>query len=119
MEQFSGHKPVNIEQDYYAGLFVLNLQSLIEKQCSTYVTEKSENRKYNYKINTNVSLAAMKHHIVKLFLCEDVTSTLIGLQKAFERNLEPLRPHRRCPRIRKSKRFKGKYQTFTNYKRAI
>jgi hypothetical protein len=33
MEQFSGHRVICIQQDYAAGLFVANLQSLIEKQC--------------------------------------------------------------------------------------
>ncbi|MGZ5192137.1 MAG: IS4 family transposase, partial [Flavisolibacter sp.] len=32
MEQFSGHRVICIQQDYAAGIFVANLQSLIEKQ---------------------------------------------------------------------------------------
>jgi hypothetical protein len=119
MEVFSGHKVICIEQDYTAGLFVANLQSLIEKQCERYVQQVSENRKLDYKINRNVSWAALKHKIVQLFLYEDPVTILLHLQKAFERNLEPLRPNRHYQRIRKAKRLNAKYQTFTNYKRAI
>ncbi|NEN23858.1 hypothetical protein G3O08_10130 [Cryomorpha ignava] len=37
MEQFSGHRALCIRQDYYAGLFTLNLQTLIENQCQSYL----------------------------------------------------------------------------------
>jgi hypothetical protein len=119
MEQFSGHRVICIQQDYAAGLFVANLQSLIEKQCEDYLLQVGQRCKYPYKINRNVSWASMKHTIVKLFLQNDPQQILLKLQKAFERNIEPIRPGREYTRIRKLKRFKGKYQTFTNYKRAI
>jgi hypothetical protein len=119
MEQFSGHRVICIQQDYAAGLFVANLQSLIEKQCEDYLHHVNERCKYQYKINRNVSWASMKHTIVKLFLKNEPELILITLQKAFERNIEPIRPGRQYPRIRKLRRLNGKYQTFTNYKRAI
>lgn len=119
MEQFSGHRVICIQQDYAAGLFVANLQSLIEKQCENYLQQINTQRKYCYRINRNVSWAWLKHNIVKLFLQNDPEGILLQLQKAFERNIEPIRPGRHNPRIRKAKRLNGKYQTFTNYKRAI
>lgn len=119
MEQFSGHRVICIQQDYAAGVFVANLQSLIEKQCEDYLQQVNQKCKYCYKINRNVSWASMKHSIVKLFLQNVPEEILLSLQKAFERNIEPIRPGRQYPRIRKLRRFKGKYQTFTNYKRAI
>ena len=57
MEIFSGHKVICIEQDYAAGLFVANLQSIIVKQCEEKVKEISVSRCYEYKINRNVSWA--------------------------------------------------------------
>jgi len=119
MEQFSGHRVICIQQDYAAGLFVANLQSLIEKQCESYLNQVNESRKHKYKINRNVSWASMKHTIVKLFLQNEPEQILLQLQKSFERNIEPVRPGRHNPRIKKTKRLNGKYQTFTNYKRAI
>ena len=119
MEIFSGHKVICIEQDYAATLFVGNLQSLVEKQSDVYLQALSEKRRHNYKINRNVSLAALKHKIVKLFLQQTSITILLQLQKAFERNVEPVRPNRQYKRTTKAKRVRGKYQTFTNYKRAI
>lgn len=119
MEQFSGHRVICIQQDYAAGLFVANLQSLIEKQCEGYLQKINGTRKHTYKINRNVSWASLKYAIVKLFLENNPKEILLGLQKAFERNIEPVRPGRQNPRIKKAKRLNGKYQTFTNYKRAV
>ena len=119
MEQFSGHRVICIQQDYAAGLFVANLQSLIEKQCKNYLQRINMKRKHHYRINRNVSWASLKHNIVKLFLQNEPEGILLQLQKAFERNIEPVRPGRHNPRIKKGKRLKGKYQTLTNYRRAI
>lgn len=119
MEQFSGHRVICIEQDYAAGIFVSNLQSLVEKQSGSYIKQISKSRKYNYKINKNVSWAYLKHNIIKLFLEEDSEKILKEMQRHFQRNIEPIRPGRQYERHRKAKRSKGKYQTLTNYKRAI
>lgn len=119
MEIFSGHKVICIKQDYGAGLFVANLQSLISKQCDVYVQQLSGKRRYDYKINRNVSWAALKDKIIKLFLQENCIAILLQLQKSFERNTEPVRPNRQYQRNRRAKKLSGKYQTLTNYRRAI
>ena len=119
MEQFSGHKVICIQQDYAATLFTANLQSLIKKQCEPYVQKISANRKHPCQINQNISWASLKHNIVKLFLENGPLNILLSLQKSFERHVEPIRPNRKFERIKKTKHLKGKYRTFTNYKRAV
>ena len=119
LEQFSGHRVICIQQDYAASLFVANLQSLIEKQCENNLHRINQKRKHRYRINRNVSWASLKNNIIQLFLAEEPEKILIQLQKAFERNIEPVRPGRQYRRSTKAKRLTGKYQTFTNYKRAI
>ncbi|MHB1179294.1 MAG: transposase, partial [Daejeonella sp.] len=119
MEQFSGHRVICIQQDYAAGLLVSNLQSLIEKQCQPYLERKNSTRKHQYKINKNISWAALKDKIVMLFLNDSPREILVQLQEGFERYIEPRRPGRHNPRNKKKKRLTGKYQTLTNYKRAI
>lgn len=119
LEQFSGHRLICIQQDYAASLFVANLQSLIEKQSEDNLQRINLNRKHRYRINRNVSWASLKHNIVLLFMSDEPGIILRNLQKAFERNIEPQRPGRQYRRKSKSRRLTGKYQTFTNYKRAI
>ena len=119
MEQFSGHRVICIMQDFAASILIANLQSLIEKQCKNKLTQINARRKLNYQINCNLSWAALKHNVVKLFLGFETEEILLHLQLAFERNIEPVRPGRKYPRLTKARRISGKYQTFTNYKRAI
>lgn len=119
IEEFSGQSVKSIEQDFYLSTFVLNLQSLLEKQCESQVEQKNTERVLNYKINKNVSIGSMKHRIVKLFTIENPEKVLIELQKIFLESLEPIRPGRSAPRTFKTIKRKGKYKTLNNYKRAI
>jgi hypothetical protein len=105
---------------FYATLFVANLQSLIENQSDDYLLSVSGHRKYRYRINRNISWAVLKNTLFKLFLEEDNPHLLLKhIQQLFEDCLEPVRPNRKAKRIRKTKRMNGKYQTFTDCKRAI
>ena len=116
--QFSGIRQICIEQDFAANLFLFNLQSLIEKQTEPYVETISKRRKYCYKVNKNSSWASLKNRVVNLFLYEDSRTILIELEKLFGNYLEPIRPGRKYPRIKK-RNPNVKYYTLTNYKRAI
>ncbi|GHT26820.1 hypothetical protein AGMMS4957_22230 [Bacteroidia bacterium] len=120
IENFSGIRPLCILQDFFANLFVYNLQSIIEKQSEPYLEAVSKKRNYHYKINKNVSFAMLKDRMVELFLeRKEPADILMELQALFEQNLEPVRPGRKYPRIKKVRKVNGKYITLTNYKRAI
>ena len=110
---------VCIEQDYAAAIFVGNLQSIIEKQCHQNVIEISDSRHYKYKINRNVSWGFLKERTLKLFI-EPKKSFIIlmELESLFTKHIEPVRPSRHVLRT-KPKRKRGKYQTFSNYRKAI
>jgi hypothetical protein len=116
--QFSGLRRICIEQDFAANLFLYNLQSLIEKQTEPYTEAVSRKRKYAYKVNKNISWASLQDRVVQLFLEDNSETVLRELEVLFERYLEPIRPNRRFPRIKK-RQPNGKFYTLTNYKRAI
>jgi hypothetical protein len=118
LRQFSGIRSICIEQDFAANLFLFNLQSLIAKQTESYVEAVNRKRKHTYKVNKNISWGSLKGRVVKLFMEEDSNKVLVELQKLFERYLEPVRPNRKYPRI-KRRMPTGKFYTITNYKRAI
>jgi hypothetical protein len=67
LAQFSGIRSICIEQDFVANLFLLNLQSLIEKQTEPYVKAVGKKRKYACQINKNISWASLKYRAVLLF----------------------------------------------------
>jgi hypothetical protein len=119
IESFSGIRKVCVEQDYFANLFVYNLQSIIEKQCEQAVAEVSKNRILNYQINKNLSWSFLKNKMIDLFLGEKPKQILLELQALFEQHLEPVRPNRSYPRTQRRINKNGKYHTLTNYKRAI
>ena len=83
-------------------------------QSDNYLKQISKKRKYDYKINKNLSWASLKFNIVRLFLNNNPKEILEELQKTFQQNLEPVRPDRQYQRQKKKKRTKGKYQTLTN-----
>lgn len=119
LESFSGQKVETILQDFYANIFIANLQSIISKQCEPKITEQTKHRKHKYKVNRNIAIGTMKHRIVKLFLYKKPREVLEELEEIFLRNIEPIRPNRKYKRVIRARRMKGKYQTLTNYKRAI
>lgn len=119
MEIFSGHRVVCIKQDYAAGVFVSNLQNIIEKPYEADVKIICAKRYYDYKINRNVGLGSLKNRIVKLLTSDSASIEILSeLRKLFIKSIEPVRPGRLFPR-KPPKRKRGKYQTFTNYRRAI
>lgn len=120
IENFSGIRQLCIEQDFFANIFVYNLQSILEKQCQQALEKVSSHRKYNYQINKNSSWAFLKNRMVDLFLKKDSREILLELQNLFEQSIEPIRPNRSYPRIHTEKnKYYGKYNTITNYKRAV
>lgn len=119
LEEFSGQKPISIEQDFYCTEFVLNLQTMIAMDCEEELKVISERRAHQYKINKNVSIGSMKYRIVELFCSQKPIEVYEKLKKLFLDSLEPVRPERSNPRNFKNIRRKGKYKTLNNYKRAI
>ena len=120
VECFSGISPISIEQDFYANIFVFNLQAVIEEGCEEYVQAVNRQRTIKYKINKNVCWSLMKGRVIDLFLhAEQAGYLLKELTSLFERYLEPDRPGRKFTRTKKSIKLLGKYVTFTNYKRAV
>lgn len=119
MEVFSGHTVEAIKQDFYAMIFTSNIHSLIIGECEEEIEHINQKRKHDYQVNRNVSLGLLKGTIVELFLFSLSEDVLDKLKKRFIKNLEPIRNDRKYKRNKKSGRLNKKYQTFTNYRRAI
>lgn len=116
LENFSSHTRNSIEQEFYASFVVANIHHLIAMQANESVKQKIKSRKYHYKINTSASLAIFKKKLVQLYYSRKLKDLLLHLQNVFEEFIEPIRPERKVPRIRRSKKRYGKHQTQTNYR---
>ena len=119
LEEFSGKSVKSIEQDFQIATFVLNLQSLLEKQCEVLLKRKNQGRELVYKVNKNISVGSMKYRIVKLFTEKNPRKILRELQQLFLQSIEPIRPGRSAPRDFRIIKRKGKHKTLNNYKRAV
>lgn len=119
LEAFSGQKVETILQDFYVTVFLSNLQEIISKPSQQMVDERTTKCKHAYQINRNVAIGLMKNRIIDIFLSKDPQNILIELQSLFSCYIQPVRPNRKAPRMKKLKRRSGKYKTLTNYKRAI
>lgn len=60
VEHFSGYSNQTIQQDFYAALFISNIQTLIVSELEGEINEKSS-KKYNYKVNCNLSYGFLKN----------------------------------------------------------
>ncbi|MDN3585256.1 hypothetical protein QWY86_01150 [Pedobacter aquatilis] len=119
LELLSGYKVNTILQDFHASIFVSNLQYILSIPAQIKSEKKHKNRIYSYQINRNIAIGNLKHCLITLFSRKDTKALIQKIEKLFARYIEPVRPDRQLLRIVKSKRTKGKYQTWTNYKRAI
>ena len=66
-EHFSGYSGHSILQDFYAALFVSNVQSLIVGEINEELAKESTVKKYQYKVNNNLSYGFLKGRIITLF----------------------------------------------------
>jgi len=115
VEEFSGLTEIAIRQDFYANAFINNLQSSIALDSKEEMDKENEGKKYEYKINRNLSLGFMKDRIVEI-LTSNNPRYYEELKTLFKMNPNPIRKGRKNPRKHQDKN-RRKY--FMNRKRAV
>lgn len=103
IENFTGVLPVCILQDFYAVVFLSNLVTYLELDCSKEikVINSSEELKYQYKVNTALAIATLKTNVVKLFMTKSkrqFNKIYNQIHKELLMCLTPIRPGRSNPR---------------------
>ena len=106
VEHFSGYSNQSILQDFKAALFVSNVQTLIISELEEELKDTNQGKKYDYKINTNISYGLLKNRVVTLFMNErpDGADIVEELKSLYRSHLVPIRPNR------KFERNPGKYR---------
>ena len=66
IENFTGLSTLSILQDYYANMFILNLQSIIARDVQSEIDEDKTESKHKYNVNKNLSLGYMKDRVVNI-----------------------------------------------------
>ncbi len=95
VEHFSGYSNQSILQDFFVALFISNVQTLIVAELAEEIQEKNLNRKYDYKVNNNLSYGFMKDRIISMFIKkQNIQGVVDELKELFKKNLVPVRPNR-------------------------
>ncbi|TXD80404.1 IS4 family transposase [Subsaximicrobium wynnwilliamsii] len=100
IEHFSGYSNQSILQDFKAALFVSNVQTLIVSELEEDLKESNRDKKYDYKVNTNISYGLLKDRVVTLFLDKKPTGIDIveELKTLYKSHLVPIRTNRKSER---------------------
>jgi hypothetical protein len=121
IENFTGYSETSIIQDFYCTLFLSNIQSLLVGEANEELANQGVNdKKYEYKVNTNLSIGFIKTKLIELFLQESNTeNVLIELEKLFIKYVIPIRPNRSFERDTLKYRKRKKPPITKNFKQAF
>lgn len=114
IENFTGLTPFSVEQDYYANMFIVNLQAIIARDAKLELDKENKTTKHQYKINKNLSLSFMKDRIIQI-LTSDNPKYLDELKELFKIEPVPIRKNRKFER----RPYKKKKKYFINKRRAV
>ncbi len=108
VESFTGKTPHAIYQEFYASLFLSNLQAIItrEKDVQDEINLKSRNRKYDYQENRTSALFYVKEKIVSLFTENYIEQIIKFIKNKIVQNILPIRPGRQYARKKSNYRLK-------------
>lgn len=115
VENFSGTSDQFIQQEFNCALYMSNLQSILTKEAQGEANEKYLNRKYEYRINSSLSLCFIRNKLVELFTNKKENEELMQeLKKLFVVNVIPVRPNRTFIRDPDKYRTRTKPKQFKN-----
>jgi hypothetical protein len=97
VENFTGLSTLSVLQDYYANMFILNLQSIIARDVQSEIDEDKTELKHKYNVNKNLSLGYMKDNVINILTSKNpkYMDELIDL---FKIEPNPIRKGRKFPR---------------------
>ena len=107
-------------QDFYAALFISNVQTLIVSDLEDELSKAGQGKKYQYKVNTNLSYGFLKNRVIKLFFSKtDMEDIIAELKILFRQHLVPIRPNRKQQRDTAKYRRRERPKITKNQKDAV
>jgi hypothetical protein len=119
VELFSGYSDQCIQQDFYAALFISNIQTLMVTELNEELQQDQTNQ-YKYKVNSNLSYGFLKDRVVELLLSsKDIDEVLFELKDIFRNHLIPIRPKRSFQRHKDKYRNRVKPKVTKNQRNVL
>lgn len=110
LENFSGKSITAIYQDFYAGLLLSNITSILSYSLGDRINEKTKKAGLKYQINYTSALAKVKEAIALIFTNREMENLLKKLLNILMSNILPVRPNRQYERKKqKRKRYPRTY----------
>ena len=106
IENFTGITPVAIRQDFFATLYLVNLAGVlaIDYRDDIEAAHNTPENKHTYKLNVNLTIAALKQDVVSLLLYRSPSvrdRLLFKIERRLQNAVVPIRPNRSFERKRK------------------
>lgn len=109
MASFSGMTAISVKQDFYAGIFAMNLCAMINFPIEQKVREESREAKLKYikTVNKTNAFSLIRESMTGVFIKKKVKQFLRALDKILIKTTESIRPNRSYPRNHKQKKPKS------------
>jgi len=103
LENFTGTTTLSIKQDFYATIFVSNIEAIVTYDLNEELKDKKNKteQKYQQKVNKSISFNTIKNYSFKLFYLKDdsdIDKVLNEIYKLLRMNKVLIRPNRHYPR---------------------
>ena len=109
IEEFSGTKPIAIEQDFYASIYLSMIASLIKREADAAIADNNQDKKLKskYQANKNFILSEVFKKIITMMVRPILRKRILEnlLEKA-KKIRSQIRPNRSCERKNKHPRKK-------------
>ena len=103
LENFSGLTAESVRQDFYATIFITNLEAVLTEEATTQLEKKTSKNRYPQQVNQAVSFNAIKNYVIALFYLENNSEEILRqLTQLFLTNPNSVRPQRSVPRRQRS-----------------
>jgi hypothetical protein len=120
IEHFTGYSQISIQQDFFCAIFISNLQSVMVNDLTDDLSSQNQGKKYNYKINTNLSYGFLKNRILELLYKQAPLDKIFQeLEDLFLQHTVPIRNNRSVFRHVGKYRARTRPKVTKNYKDAI
>ena len=120
VENFTGYSQNSINQDFLCAIFISNLQSIMVNDMQDELAEQDDERKYSYKVNTNLSYGFLKNRILDLLgQKQPLENVFLELQQLFLKHTVPIRNNRKSTRNKDKFRARVRPKITKNQKDSI
>jgi hypothetical protein len=103
LENFSGLTAESVRQDFYATIFITNLESVLTEDATTQLEKKTSKNRHPQQVNQAVSFNAIKNYVIALFYLENRSEEILRqLTQLFLTNPSSVRRQRSVPRRQRS-----------------